>query len=147
MERKNILFLCTGNSCRSQIAEAWTGYLRKDLFIPYSAGVNPGVVDINAVKVMNEVGIDISQNQAKHVDSLAGMRFDYVVTVCDHANETCPFFPGNTRRIHQSFDDPPKLAAGLDEKAALGIYRRVRDEIKGFVESMPDVFMIIKETV
>jgi arsenate reductase len=136
--RKKILFLCTGNSCRSQMAEAWTRHLKSDVLEPCSAGVKPGILDTRAVKVMAEAGIDISSHQSKPVNTFKGVEFDYVVTVCGHANETCPFFPGKTRRIHMGFDDPPKLSAGMNEAESLSVYRRVRDEIKAFVEQMPD---------
>ena len=134
---KKILFLCTGNSCRSQMAEAWTRSLKSDVLEPYSAGVNPGTVDMRAIWAMDEAGIDISNSRSKHVDTMKGVEFDYVVTVCDHANETCPFFPGKTRRMHMSFDDPPNLCAGMNDDSAMEVYRRVRDEIKRFVEEMP----------
>lgn len=136
--KQKILFLCTGNSCRSQIAEAWTRYLKSDILEPYSAGVNPGTVDIRAVKVMAEAGTDISEHRSKHLDVFKGTEFDYVVTLCDHANETCPLFPGKTRRMHAGFDDPPRLSAGADEASAMEIYRRVRDQIRDFVEKMPE---------
>ena len=95
--KPRILFLCTGNSCRSQMAEAWTRYLKGDLFDPYSAGVETRDVDSRAIKVMAEIGIDISGQQSKHVDTLLDLEFDYVVTVCDHAREACPFFPAKTK--------------------------------------------------
>ncbi|MBD3392255.1 MAG: arsenate reductase ArsC [Chitinivibrionales bacterium] len=135
-----ILFLCTGNSCRSQMAEGFARHLRGNIIEPYSAGIETHGLNRNAVNVMAEVGIDISGHRSKHIDELKGITFDYVVTVCDRANETCPFFPGPTKRIHKGFDDPPRLAANAaSEEEALGHYRRVRDEIKAFVESMPGV--------
>jgi arsenate reductase len=134
-----ILFLCTGNSCRSQMAEAWTRHLKGDQLRPYSAGVNPGVLDQRAVKVMSEVGIDISDGRPKHVRELLDISFDYVITVCDHAHETCPIFPGQTRVIHHGFDDPPHLAkAAQSDDDALAIYRRVRDEIREWVQTLPE---------
>ena len=133
----NILFLCTGNSCRSQIAEGWTNHLRKDEFKAYSAGIAPKGVDSRAVKVMSESGVDISGHASKDIDSLGDIEFDYVVTLCDNANEACPFFPAKTRVLHRGFDDPPKLAEELhDEEEVLHHYRRVRDEIKAFVEDL-----------
>jgi len=133
-----ILFLCTGNSCRSQMAEAWTRELKGDQFESYSAGVEPKSIDPRAVKAMAEVGIDISAQTSKDIEALGKQEFDYVATLCDHANEACPFFPGKTRRIHRAFDDPPKLAAGIAaEEAAMAFYRRVRDEIRAFVEKFP----------
>jgi arsenate reductase (thioredoxin) len=136
---KKILFLCTGNSCRSQMAEAWTNYLKKDKYTAYSAGISPKDVDQRAVKVMSEVGIDISKQKSKDIDSLSDMEFDYVVTLCDNANEACPFFPAKTRLMHKGFDDPPRLSEGVsDEDEALKYYRRVRDEIKTFVDNIEE---------
>jgi len=134
---KKILFLCTGNSCRSQMAEGWTNKLQKDNFKAYSAGIAPKGVDPRAVKVMSEAGIDISGQTSKDIDSLGNMEFDYVVTLCDNANEACPFFPAKTKLMHRGFDDPPKLSEGVtNEEDALKHYRRVRDEIKAFVENI-----------
>lgn len=134
---KNILFLCTGNSCRSQMAEAWTNYLKKDTFKAYSAGIAPKGIDPRAVKVMTEAGIDISGQTSKDIDSLGDMDFDYVVTLCDNANEACPFFPAKTRVLHRGFDDPPRLAEEVtDDEEALNHYRRVRDEIKDFIDDL-----------
>jgi arsenate reductase len=109
-EKLKILYLCTGNSCRSQMAEGWTRHLKNDQIKAYSAGVEPHGIDPRAVKVMAEVGIDISGQASKHVDTLQGIEFDYVITLCDQANESCPLFFGKTRRLHMGFDDPPKLA-------------------------------------
>jgi arsenate reductase (thioredoxin) len=135
----NILFLCTGNSCRSQMAEGWTRKLKSDQMEGYSAGVAPSTIDPRAVKVMAESGVDISGQKSKDIDEFLGMQFDYVVTLCDHANESCPIFPGKSKRVHKGFDDPPVLAAGApDEDIAMGHYRRVRDEIRSFVERLPD---------
>ena len=134
-----ILFLCTGNSCRSQMGEGWTRHLKGDIFDAYSAGVKKSSLNEYAVKVMTEAGVDISGHTSKHVDDLMDIPFDYVITVCDHARESCPLFPGRTKLIHFGFDDPPALAINApDEDAALNIYRRVRDEIKAFVETLPD---------
>jgi arsenate reductase (thioredoxin) len=139
-EKIKILFLCTGNSCRSQMAEGWTQKLKGDQFEAYSAGVKPKPVDPRAVKAMAEAGIDISGQKSKDIDSLGDMEFDYVVTVCDNARESCPFFPAKTRLMHQGFDDPPKLVEGVgDEQEAMSHYRRVRDEIKAFVEKIPEI--------
>jgi arsenate reductase len=137
-EKYSILFLCTGNSCRSQMAEAWTRELKGDQFESYSAGVEPKGIDPRAVKAMAEVGIDISGQASKDIEALGNQEFDYAVTLCDHANEACPFFPGKTRRIHRAFDDPPKLAAAAgSEEEAMTFYRRVREEIRVFVEKFP----------
>ena len=134
---KQILFLCTGNSCRSQMAEAWTNNIQKENFRAYSAGIAPKGVDPRAVKVMSETGIDITDHKSKDIDSLGDMEFDYVVTLCDNANEACPFFPAKTRLLHRGFDDPPRLAEGIqDGEEALNHYRRVRDEIKIFIEDL-----------
>ncbi len=139
MSRKRILFLCTGNSCRSQMAEGWTRALKGDLYEVYSAGIETHGLNPNAVRVMAEAEVDISRQQSKHVDDLPDVPFDYVVTVCDHAKEQCPFFPGKVKRLHVSFDDPPTLAAAAQsEEEALDHYRRVRDEIRAFVESLPE---------
>jgi arsenate reductase len=134
-----ILFLCTGNSCRSQMAEGWARHLKSDAVEPYSAGIETHGLNPDAVKVMAEAGVDISGQRSKHVDALRGIPFDYVVTVCDHANEHCPVFPGRAKVVHVAFDDPPRLAAGAEtEEARLAPYRRVRDEIRSLVESLPD---------
>jgi len=139
-EKLKVLFLCTGNSCRSQMAEGWTRHLKGDVIAAYSAGVEPHGMNLRAVKVMAEAGVDISGQASKHIDALQGIEFDYVITLCDQANESCPFFPGKTRRLHMGFDDPPKLTAGCaTEEEALQHYRRVRDEIKAFVEELPEV--------
>src|SRR5574340_215914 len=106
-----VLFLCTGNACRSQMAEGWARALRADRIDASSAGVQPTGLDPNAVCVMAESGVDISAQRSKHVDELRGMDFDLVVTVCDDARQRCPVFPGKTRTVHVAFDDPPRLAA------------------------------------
>jgi arsenate reductase len=134
-----LLFLCTGNSCRSQMAEGWARHLKGDSIEPYSAGIATHGLNPNAVKVMAEAGVDISGHRSKHVSELAGIPFDFVVTVCGHANESCPVFPGRTRVVHVGFDDPPALAkSASSEEEALGHYRRVRDEIRAFIEELPD---------
>ena len=134
-----ILFLCTGNSCRSQMAEGWARALKSDSIEPYSAGTDPHGMNALAIQVMAEAGVDISSHHSKHVDELKDVPFDYVVTVCDSANEACPTFPGRVKRVHVGFDDPPRLARGArSEEEALGHYRRVRDEIKEFVQSLPE---------
>ena len=135
-----IIFLCTGNSCRSQMAEAWTRELKGETFDPYSAGVEARGIDPFAIQVMKEVGVDISGQQSKNVDTLQDIEFDYVVTLCSHAQEVCPFFPARTSVIHVAFDDPPALAAqgGTKQEDALKHYRRVRDEIRHFVRGFPE---------
>jgi arsenate reductase len=133
-----ILFLCTGNSCRSQIAEGWARALKDGVVEPYSAGIETHGLNPLAVKVMGEAGVDISGQRSKNVSELLDVPFDVVVTVCDHANEHCPIFPGPVRRVHVGFDDPPRLAQGArDEEEALDHYRRVRDEIRDFVAGLP----------
>ncbi len=137
-DRLRILFLCTGNSCRSQMAEGWTRHLKGDVIEPYSAGIETHGLNPLAVRAMAEAGVDISGQRSKHVRELSDIEFDYVVTVCDHASENCPLFPGKARRVHVGFDDPPRLArAARTEEEALAHYRRVRDEIRAFVESLP----------
>ncbi len=133
-----VLFLCTGNSCRSQMAEGWTRRLKGDVIDPYSAGIETHGLNPKAVQVMAEAGVDISNHRSKHLDDLRDVEFDYVVTVCDNANESCPVFPGKVKRLHVSFDDPPRLARNAkSEEEALGHYRRVRDKIRAFVERLP----------
>lgn len=137
--RLKVLFLCTGNSCRSQMAEGWTRFLKNEQIEVFSAGVETHGVNPLAVKVMAEAGVDISSHSSTHVYDLLHLPFDAVITVCDNARESCPIFPRPVKQIHRSFDDPPGLAksAGSIEEA-LDIYRRVRDEIKSFVESLPE---------
>ncbi len=139
MNKMKILFLCTGNSCRSQMSEGLARHMKGDVADFYSAGTNPHGVDPRAVKAMGEIGIDISGHTSKHVDDLGDVQFDYVVTVCGHANENCPFFPGKTKVIHVGFEDPPGLAEGAaSEEEAMEHYRRVRDEILAFVKGLPE---------
>ena len=133
-----ILFLCTGNSCRSQMAEGWTRHLKGDLIEAYSAGIEAHGLNSDAVRVMAETGVDISNHRSKRVDELRDVDFDYVVTVCGHASESCPMFSGKAKIIHVGFDDPPQLAADAKtEEERLAPYRRVRDEIRAFVETLP----------
>ncbi len=145
MNKLKVLFLCTGNSCRSQIAEGWARHLKGELMETYSAGTQPKGLNPDAVRVMEEVGIDISSQRSQHIDEFAENGLDWVVTVCGHADETCPTFPGKTRVIHKGFDDPPALAANAkSESERLAPYRRVRDEIRAFVETLPE--FLNKET-
>jgi arsenate reductase len=138
-KKTRILFLCTGNSCRSQMAEGWARHLKGDVVEAYSAGIETHGLNPRAVRVMAEAGVDISGHRSKYVDELKNIPFDYVVTVCDHARESCPLFPGQATVVHVGFDDPPRLAHGAaTEEEALGHYRRVRDEIKAYVETLPD---------
>ena len=139
MPKLKILFLCTGNSCRSQIAEGWARHLKCDVLEPYSAGIETHGLNPRAVQVMAEAGVDISGHRSKHVDELRNVAFDVVITVCDHAHETCPVLPGAPRMVHVGFDDPPRLARSAStEEEALAHYRRVRDEIRGFVARLPE---------
>ena len=134
-----ILFLCTGNSCRSQMAEGWARHLKDDAVEAHSAGIETHGLNPRAVAVMGEAGVDISGHRSKHVDELREVDFDTVVTVCGHAHENCPIFRGQAKVVHVGFDDPPKLAEGAaSEEDALSHYRRVRDEIRRFVEGLPD---------
>ena len=142
MRKLKILFLCTGNSCRSQMAEGWARALKGDVIEAYSAGIETHGLNPNAVKVMAEAGVDISGNTSKNVDTLLDVSFDYVVTVCGHANENCPFFPGSAKVVHVGFDDPPALAKMAEgDEAKLDCYRRVRDEIRAYVEKLPEALV------
>lgn len=134
-EKKNVLFLCTGNSCRSQMGEGWGKELKADKFNFYSAGTKKHGLNPNAVQVMKEAGVDISTHTSNTVDELGSAKMDYVVTVCSDAHENCPIFHEG-KVIHFGFDDPPRLAKNLQGEEALVIYRRVRDEIKEFVENI-----------
>ncbi|MGL1931981.1 MAG: arsenate reductase ArsC [Desulfotalea sp.] len=141
---KKVLFLCTGNSCRSQMAEGLVRHLLKDEVEAYSAGIEVHGLNDSAILVMAEIGIDISTHLSKNIDAFSDLTFDLVVTVCDHAHKTCPFFPGRT--IHVGFPDPPKMAKELAEQGAnqedqLNCYRQVRDQIKDFVKTLPDLLI------
>ena len=127
-EKKRVLILCTGNSARSQMAEGLLRHDSGDRFEVASAGVAPTHVRSEAIDVMSEIGIDISDHRSKSVDNFADEEFDYVITVCDNANEHCPIFSGDTKRIHWSFDDPAAVEGEADKKRA--VFRRVRDEIR-----------------
>ncbi len=141
-EKLKVLFLCTGNSCRSQMAEGWARHLKGDAIEAHSAGIETHGLNPRAVQVMAEAGVDISRHRSKHVDEVKHVPFDWVLTVCDHAHEHCPLFPGRVRIRHVGFDDPPRLAAGArSEEEALAHYRRVRDEIRAFVETLPDALL------
>ncbi|QGY41758.1 arsenate reductase ArsC [Pseudodesulfovibrio cashew] len=133
-----ILYLCTGNSCRSQMAEAWTRHLRPEIGV-WSAGVVRHGMNPMAVRVMEEAGVDMSGQESKTVDDLPDEAFDYVVTLCGHAAENCPYFPSSAKRVHRGFDDPPSLVReqDLSEDDGLAVYRRVRDEIRVMVEGLP----------
>lgn len=136
--RQRVLFLCTGNSCRSQMAEGFARQTLAERFEPYSAGLVAHGLNEHAVQVMAEVGVDISHHNSNTVNDYADIQFDYVITVCGHADEHCPVFPATTAVVHRGFDDPPTLAQrARDREEALGHYRRVRDEIRAFIETLP----------
>lgn len=139
----NILFLCTGNSCRSQMAEGWARHLKSDVLNAYSAGIETHGLNPNAVAVMKEAGVDISSHKSQLLSEFDDINFDVVVTVCGHAHETCPYFPGSAKVVHVGFPDPPAQAKELAEKGAseeeqLACYRKVRDEIKAYVATLPE---------
>ena len=134
-----VLFLCTGNACRSQMAEGLCRHIQGDRLEAYSAGIETHGLNPLAVKVMQEIGIDISGHRSKTLEELSDVSLDAVITVCGHAHETCPVFPGSARIIHQGFDDPPKCAVNAaNEAEALVHYRRVRDEIRDWIETLPE---------
>ncbi|GIW89823.1 MAG: arsenate reductase [Pirellulaceae bacterium] len=136
--KPRVLFLCTGNSCRSQMAEGWARELLGDRLEAYSAGTSPHGLNPDAVEVMREAGVDISRQFSKTVNELPVDSFDLVVTLCDEASQSCPQLPGAHRVVHVPFDDPPRLAAAeASYERGLDHYRRVRDEIRRFVESLP----------
>jgi len=130
-KKKKVLFVCTHNSARSQIAEGLLNAVCGDQYIAYSAGTEPSVVNPYAVQVMSEIGIDISNYRSKSIDEFMEQKFDYVITVCDQANETCPFFPGGMRRLHRSFEDPASFKG--NDAEILSEFRRIRDEIKDWI--------------
>lgn len=143
MSKIKVLFLCTGNSCRSQMAEGWARALRGDRIEAYSAGIETHGLNPNAVKVMAEAGVDISAQKSQHIDEFRDLKLDYVVTVCGHAHETCPYFPAGCEVKHVGFEDPPKMAKelaakGASEEEQLECYRAVRDKIREFVETLPE---------
>ena len=131
-----VLFLCTGNSCRSQIAEGWARELKGNVIDAYSAGIRPIGVSSRAIKAMAEEGVDISMHKSQHVDEFSGIDFNYVVTLCDNAAENCPVFSGKTRIVHKPFDDP-YFASGSEEQI-MATFRKVRDDIRTFIETMPE---------
>lgn len=139
-KKLNVLFLCTGNSCRSQMAEGFARALKSDVLNAYSAGIETHGMNPNAIRVMAEAGIDITTQSSKTTAAVRDVPFDYVITVCGHANETCPTFLSDKAKIvHVGFDDPPKLAkSAKTEDEALNHYRRVRDEIAAFIRTLPD---------
>jgi arsenate reductase len=136
--RRKILFLCTHNSCRSQVAEGWARHPPGDRWEPCSAGIEPTHVDLYAMKVMAEAGVNISFHRTKSIREVQDIECDYVMTVCDQAREQCPYFPARVGALHAGFGDPPALAQDVkDEQEVLAIHRRDRDEITSFVEKLP----------
>ena len=135
--KTRVLVLCTGNSARSQMAEGLLRHDAGDRLTVESAGTKPGVVRPEAIAAMREIGIDISQHRSKHVDEFAGDRFDYVLTVCDNARESCPIFPGHGTRLHRAFDDPAAVEGSETER--LAAFRRVRDELREYLRTFPNV--------
>ncbi|MFC1836825.1 arsenate reductase ArsC [Thermodesulfobacteriota bacterium] len=134
-----VLFLCTGNSCRSQMAEGWTRELHGTGIQAFSAGIVKHGMNPRAITVMAEAGVDISGHASKTIADLDGQKFDFVITLCKNARETCPFYPGAEAVLHHGFDDPPRLAESEpEEEAKLNHYRRVRDEIRDFVMELPE---------
>ncbi len=134
-----ILFLCTGNSCRSQMAEGWAKSLHGDRYDIYSAGIEAHGLNPHAVQVMQEAGVDITGQQSQRLEELADVELDLVVTVCGHADENCPVLPVKCQKLHVPFDDPPALAReASSEEEAINQYRRVRDEIRDFVQRLPE---------
>jgi len=139
--KKRVLILCTGNSARSQMAEGLLRRIGGGNIEVESAGVEPSSVRLEAIEVMSEIGIDISGNRSKSADEFIGRDFDYIITVCDKAKETCPVFPGKAVRIHRSFEDPPAAAAG-EYQWRLGIFRRVRDELDEWLEDLSKTILV-----
>ena len=145
MTKLRVLFLCTGNSCRSQMAEGWARHLKGDVIEPYSAGIVKHGLNPHALQVMAEVGVDIARHTSKTLEDIGPVPFDYVVTVCGHANEHCPVFPGPTKVVHVGFNDPPSLTGHLpDGEEKLAVYRRVRDQIRRYVETLPEALVATK---
>ncbi len=143
-KKLKILYLCTGNSCRSQMAEGWTRHLKDSEIDVYSAGIETHGLNPNAVKVMADAGVDISNHKSQHIEEFKDVSLDYVITVCGHAHETCPFFPVECKVIHVGFDDPPRMAKELADKGAseekqLECYKMVRDQIRAFVKKLPGI--------
>jgi len=135
-EKIKVLFLCTGNACRSQMAEGWTRHLKSDVIEAYSAGVWPAGVSSRAIQVMAEAGVDISSQTSDHVDDFKTIDFDYVITLCDNAREQCPVFSGNARLIHKAFEDPTLVMGSSD--VILAAFLQTRDLIRVFIESLPE---------
>jgi len=135
-DKIKVLFVCTGNSCRSQMAGGCARYLKGDIIEAYSAGVWPVGVHPRAVRVMAEAGVDISDQTSKHVDEFLRADFDFVVTLCDNARQQCPVFPGKAKLIHKAFEDPVAVAGS--EEQITHAFRKTRDDIKAFIETLPE---------
>ena len=135
-EKTKVLFVCTGNMCRSQMAEGWAKRLKSETIEAYSAGVSPAGVSSRAIAVMAEADVDISSHKSQHVDEFSGIEFDHVITLCDNAKERCPVFAGNARLVHRAFHDPVMMMGTDDE--IMAAFRKVRDEIKAFIETLPE---------
>ncbi len=138
-EKLKILFLCTGNSCRSQMAEGFARQYRGHDIEAYSAGVAPSIVDPDTIEIMKEAGVDISGQRSKNVSELMDIDFDYVVTLCDSARQSCPLFPGKAKVVHIGFEDPSFQKDGLEREKQLDKYREVREKIKEMVLAIPQV--------
>jgi arsenate reductase len=132
-EKKKVLILCTGNSARSQMAEGLLKHITKGEYEIFSAGTKPGIVRSEAIKVLAEIDIDISENRSKSVDEFSGQKMDFVLTVCDNAKENCPFFPADVRLVHHTFEDPASIEGSDETKVAE--FRRVRDEIRDYLKN------------
>ena len=135
MNKQRVLILCTGNSARSQMAEAMLRHEAGDRFEVFSAGIKPSRVHPEAIAVMREIGLDLSGHRSKHVDEFAGQSFDYVLTVCDQAHEACPVFPGRSVAIHKDFADPAAAPGSEAERRAM--FRTIRDQIREYLRGFP----------
>jgi len=135
-EKIKILFLCTGNACRSQMAEGWARHIKGDIIDAYSAGISPAGLSSRAVEVMDEAGVDISQQYSKCINDLQGIDFDYVITLCDNARELCPVFPDSVKMFHNGFDDPSFIIGS--EHEIMTAFRKTRDRIRSFIETLPE---------
>jgi arsenate reductase (thioredoxin) len=138
-KRLNVIFVCFGNSCRSQMAEGWAHYLHRDTLNAFSAGIEPRRIDPLAIQVMKEAGVDISTQETHSVQAFLTHDIDYAILVCSEAAEVCPAFPAAVTMIHQPFDDPPQLTKGMSDGDRLAVYRRVRDEIRSYVASLSEL--------
>jgi len=138
-KKSNVLFVCYGNSCRSQMAEGWAHHLHPGAISAFSAGIEPRRIDPLAIQVMKEAGVDISHQETHSVEEFLGQAIDYAILVCSEAAEVCPAFPAEVTVARQPFDDPPALTKGMDKEDRLAVYRRVRDEIRAYVARLPDL--------